>query len=218
MKSTTTASTKRRTAPAAPDAQAGEAIHVSVRERILNAAVASLIEEGSAKTTTLAVQKRAEVSRGALLYHFPTHAALLAATVDELVRRNEASVVEAVNKLKSTNEGVELAVRVLAITTAQPAYQAEMELWAVSRTYPELRTSLVQAERRARKESERVIGDLFSASADSPAHSAVMAMTTEFMRGLAVSSVLRRNVTKRQELVAQWVRAARILSGPVVLP
>src|SRR5262245_11831889 len=44
------------------------------RGRILDAAVESLIEAGVAGTTTLEVQKRADVSRGALLHHFPSKA------------------------------------------------------------------------------------------------------------------------------------------------
>lgn len=194
-----------------PQKKADGAELPSLRDRVLNAAVESLIESGSARTTTLAVQQRAGVSRGALLHHFPTHAALLSATVEELVRRNEAAVIAALGKLNDKEDGVTRAVEAIAFSATQPAYLAELELWAVSRTDPELRAALVQAERRARKESDRVIGDLFSLSADSPARSAVMAMTTEYLRGLALSSVLRRNAARRQQLIAQWVRAAKIL-------
>src|SRR5690349_12447170 len=64
----------------------------AMRQRLLDAAVECLIELGVAATTTLAVQRRAGTSRGALLHHFPTHAALLAASVAELVKRNEQAV------------------------------------------------------------------------------------------------------------------------------
>src|SRR5437868_14617299 len=54
------------------------------RRALLDAAVESLIEVGFARTTTLEVQRRAEVSRGALLHHFPSKAELLVAAVDHL--------------------------------------------------------------------------------------------------------------------------------------
>jgi AcrR family transcriptional regulator len=54
------------------------------RRALLDAAVQSLIEVGFARTTTLEVQRRAEVSRGALLHHFPSKAELLVAAVDHL--------------------------------------------------------------------------------------------------------------------------------------
>src|SRR5215468_1063408 len=54
------------------------------RRALLDAAVESLIEVGFARTTTLEVQRRADVSRGALLHHFPSKAELLVAAVDHL--------------------------------------------------------------------------------------------------------------------------------------
>lgn len=182
-----------------------------LRQRILEAALTLLIEQGTARTTTLEVQRRAGVSRGALLHHFPTHAALLASTVEQLIRRNEATVRDSLMKLEGTEDAVERAIRVLAITTSMPAYLAELELWAVSRTDPELRASLQQAERKARKESERVVGALFASTSDQPGHAEVMALTMEFVRGLALSGVLRSSPLKRQQLLGQWIRASKLL-------
>src|SRR6478735_1227651 len=54
------------------------------RRALLDAAVESLIQVGFARTTTLEVQRRADVSRGALLHHFPSKAELLVAAVDHL--------------------------------------------------------------------------------------------------------------------------------------
>src|SRR5512146_1580663 len=54
------------------------------RRALLDATVESLIEVGFARTTTLEVQRRADVSRGALLHHFPSKAELLVAAVDHL--------------------------------------------------------------------------------------------------------------------------------------
>ena len=71
--------------------------------------------------------------------------------------------------------------------------------------------SLLEAEKLARKESERVMKSLFSASNDQPAQAAVVAMTLEFLRGLAVSGVLRSSPVRRQQLIAQWIRATKVL-------
>src|SRR2546422_865240 len=66
------------------------------RRAILDAAVDTLIELGYARTTTLEVQRRAELSRGALLHHFPSKAGLLAATIEHLaeMRGRELRAVE----------------------------------------------------------------------------------------------------------------------------
>lgn len=183
----------------------------STRQRILEAAVTSLIEQGSARTTTLEVQRRAGVSRGALLHHFPTHAALLSSTIEELIKRNEASVKDSLNRLHGADDVLERAIRVLAIATAQPAYLAELELWAIARTDPELRTSLLEAERSARKDSERVLATLFAQGGNQLGKSPVIAMTLEFLRGLALSGVLRTSPVRRQQLISQWITVARTI-------
>src|ERR1700759_3127557 len=54
------------------------------RRALLDAAVQSLIEVGFARTTTLEVQRRADVSRGALLHHFPSKTELLVAAIAHL--------------------------------------------------------------------------------------------------------------------------------------
>jgi hypothetical protein len=55
-----------------------------------------------------------------------------------------------------------------------------------------------------------VLASLFAATSNHPAHAAVVALTNEFVRGLALSSVLRSPV-RRQQLLAQWNRATGIL-------
>ena len=199
----TSTKTKNPTNDAAPER--------SIRDRILDAAVQSLIEQGAARTTTLEVQRKAAVSRGALLHHFPTHAELLSATVTDLVRRNEQSVFELLDKLQSAPDAVERAIRALALMMAQPPFMAELELWTLARTDEGLREALLKVERDARKESERVLRALFAPVADRPGHDAVIAMTTDFLRGFVLSGVLRRNPVRRQQMISNWVRATQIL-------
>ena len=126
------------------------------------------------------------------------------------MRRNERAVQDSLARLKGTEDATERAIRVLAVASTRPAYLAELELWAVARTDPELRATLLQAERMARKDSERVLSSLFEATSRHPANATVMALTNEFVRGLALSSVLRSPV-RRQQLLSQWIRAAHIL-------
>lgn len=197
----------RRAAKAGSAADGSE----TTRSRILDAAVECLIERGVAGTTTLAVQHRADVSRGALLHHFPNHASLLAASVAELVRRNE----RAVSQSRATNDAsldtLDSAVGALAFAARQPAYLAELELWAVARTDTALRQALIAAERGARRDLERVYFQLFGKWAESKAYDEVVALTLHFIRGLAISENIRSSARQRERLVATWVDAMRAL-------
>jgi len=183
----------------------------TTRRRILDAAVASLIKRGTAATTTVAVQQRAGVSRGALLHHFPTHAELLAATIDELVRRNEAAVHNALAGLLENLDPVDRATRVLADAFSQPAYLTELELWAMARTDAQLRAALRAAERRARRDFDRVVNDLFAPLRDRPGCATVVMLSSEFVRGFALASVLRSDPARRARLLESWIWAIRIL-------
>ena len=198
--------------PASPTGDpAPSSAEPSLRQRVLDAAVASLVEQGVARTTTLEVQRRAGVSRGALLHHFPSHALLLSATIEALVQRNEAAVASAVAALRADLDPVEQGIRALAIMTHQPAFLAELELWATARVDDELRAALGEAERSAKRDSQRVLRALFAGLDGHPAQEAVVDLTVEFLRGLALSGVLRRSPLRRQRLLGHWVKTVRLV-------
>ncbi|WP_245319887.1 TetR/AcrR family transcriptional regulator [Bradyrhizobium sp. LMTR 3] len=177
----------------------------------MDAAVECLIERGVAGTTTLAVQRKAEVSRGALLHHFPSHATLLAASVAELVKRNERAVLHSRAELRASSDKLETAIRSLAFAARQPAYLAELELWAVARTDNVLKQALIAAERAAKRDLERVYTSLFGDWANSEAYDDVVSLTLHLVRGLAVSENIRVSIQRRERLIAAWTSAVRMM-------
>jgi AcrR family transcriptional regulator len=183
----------------------------ATRTALLEAAVSTLIERGVAGTTTLEVQQRAGVSRGNLLHHFRTHAQLLAATVAELVRRNEESVWREHARADRSLDPLAAAIRTLIAAGTSPSNVAELELWAVARTDPALRDVLRAAERSALRERKRVMDKLFAAVADKPGCGLVISLSLEFARGLALSDVLRADRSRRDQLVEGWIAAARTI-------
>lgn len=183
----------------------------AMRQRLLDAAVGCLIELGVAGTTTLAVQRAAGTSRGALLHHFPTHADLLAASVAELVKRNEQAVAASRADVTQPHDKLRAAIGALAFAGRQPAYLAELELWAVARTDAPLKQALTAAERTARREIDRVYAELFGKWADSEAYPVAAALTQNFLRGLAISENLRGSASRREALITAWTDAMRTM-------
>jgi AcrR family transcriptional regulator len=61
------------------------------RDRLLDAAEAVIVRDGVANLTLDAVAREAGASKGGLLYHFPSKAALTTAIVERLARRCEAN-------------------------------------------------------------------------------------------------------------------------------
>ncbi|MBI5321949.1 TetR/AcrR family transcriptional regulator [Bradyrhizobium sp.] len=183
----------------------------ATRQKLLDAAVDCLVELGVAGTTTLAVQRRAGTSRGALLHHFPTHADLLAASVAELVKRNEQAVAASRAGSSEPGDPLRAAVNALAYAGRQPAYLAELELWAVARTDRPLKQALIAAERAARREIDRVYAELFGKWSDAEAYPVAAALTQNFLRGLAISENLRGSAARREQLLSAWTDAMRMM-------
>ncbi|MBM7415095.1 MULTISPECIES: TetR/AcrR family transcriptional regulator [Nocardiaceae] len=65
------------------------------RDRILDALETLLLDDGADKATLEAVASRAGVSKGGLLYHFPSKDAMMAALVRRLGERSDVQRVEA---------------------------------------------------------------------------------------------------------------------------
>lgn len=175
----------------------------ATRARILAAAQASLLEHGYAATSTLAVQERAGVSRGALLHHFPTRALLFGALVEHLVADNEQAVRSALSAGASQvgADPLRSGLQVLYDALRRPAFQAELELWAAARTDPELGSALRDAERRARGDLHRVLDEVLGrTSADDTA----AALTVTLLRGLVAALPLREDPSHDLRLLDAW--------------
>lgn len=67
----------------------------SQRESVLDAAEAVVLADGAAHLTLDAVAERAGLSKGGLLYHFPTKELLLQAMVDRHMHRIDQSLARA---------------------------------------------------------------------------------------------------------------------------
>jgi AcrR family transcriptional regulator len=179
------------------------------RDKILAALVASLVEVGYAKTTTVEVQRRAGISRGALLHHFPTRVDLFEAAIGYVVARNEASVRAVIASSPPGRDPIARAVQALATAMAGPAHTAELELWAAARTDAELRVVLRKAETAARKDLRRVSELVFGTPwTELPRFQLVSELTIAMLRGLAMTRALRSDPFRHATLVAAWSRLA----------
>ena len=79
------------------------------REKVLQAAEELALEVGPANLSLDAVAARAGVSKGGLLYHFPSKARLLEALVEDFVRRFEQSLEARMARSESAGENAATA-------------------------------------------------------------------------------------------------------------
>ena len=187
----------------------------ATRAQIVDAAVDSLIKMGVAATTTLEVQRRAGVSRGALLHHFPTREDLFGAAIGLLVARNEQAVRAELAATPPDSDPLSRSLRVLRAVMCGPSFGAETELWAVARTNPQLRDVLRRAEGAARRDLYRVVDEVMGPELTaSAAYPAVAELTVQLLRGMAISDVLYREEADRDALLERWGQIVRpLLTG-----
>jgi len=176
------------------------------RQALLDAAVASLVELGFARTTTLEVQKRSKLSRGALLHHFPTKAELLAATIVHLGEIRGRELVHHVGKLPRGTGRIDAVLDLLWHSFTGPLFYVAMELRAAARTDAELRNALAVTERvlhdRIIEQYTFLFGDEI---ATKPKFACAFDMTLQLMLGAAMSLLMHGDQHKRvDQLIKQW--------------
>jgi AcrR family transcriptional regulator len=173
-----------------------------MRQRILDATVACLVEQGYGETTTLAVQARAGVSRGALLHYFPTRGQLVVEAVDHLFEAAKAELRAQVRPEVAEEERVPEAVELLWSSFRGPLFAAALELWLAARTDPDLLVALVPHERRLGHEIKVFCRELFGPRAAShPRFDQVCELLVQAMRGAAVSSVVTTRPDHEREFI-----------------
>jgi len=133
----------------------------STRGALLDATLACLIERGYAGTTTAEIERRAGVSRGARLHHFPTKARLMAAGVVRLFDRIGARYADAMARLAPGGERFHEGYRQLFEVYADESYAAVLELFVAARHDGELRAALRETSTDLHREIRRMANAYF---------------------------------------------------------
>ena len=128
--------------------------------RLLDATIDCLLDVGYARTTTTDIARRAGVSRGAQLHHFPTKAELVTAAVEHLSMRRHAEFVRAIGKLPAGEGRTVAAIDLLWSILSSGTFYAWLELLVASRTDVGLRRSMTAVTERFSQTVERTFAEL----------------------------------------------------------
>jgi AcrR family transcriptional regulator len=179
----------------------------ATREAILDAAVGCLVDRGCSGTTTSTIQQRAGVSRGALTHHFPRREQLLVAAVDHLATRRARELREDVEALPPGGDRSRDALRLVYRQFVGDLFVAALELWTASRTEPTLHAALVRTEREIGRRNRALLRDILSAEITGrPGFDRALDALFEWLRGVAVTNILRVDPPDEDELVGRGIR------------
>jgi AcrR family transcriptional regulator len=185
----------------APAERPPQARSVATRRRLLDAAIDCLVTDGYAALTTVEVARRAGVSRGAQLHHFPTKAQLVAAAIehyldgriDEFERRFAADLV--------STDAIAL-VDALWDMFASSHYAVWAELWIAARTDPDLAALMVDVDRRFTERTRLRFVELVSIAGADPAE---LEMLRDFAFAVMSGVALQRLVPRGQRPVSDYL-------------
>jgi AcrR family transcriptional regulator len=135
MKKLELAETHRRRGPNAER-------RAATREKILDAAIACLSEDGYGQTTTVAVADRAGVARGSLLHQFPTRIDLILEVAQYAARQQGVLIRDGLAELPAGRERFVGSVDVTWRAFQSPASRALTEIIIATRHDPELATRI----------------------------------------------------------------------------
>lgn len=183
---------------------------VATRERLLEAAYASLLEGGYAAATVGDVQQRAGVARGTLLHHFPTRDMLMAGVVEDVVDRRLRLATLHSDDLASPT-GWDDVVDLVWAELRSPAFAVVLELWVAARTDSDLRAALLPLQERIYATVHRGVVRLVGPS--HPRAPLLVQFTIDLLTGAHLAGILRPR-TGTSSVVEAWKHALRELAAP----
>jgi AcrR family transcriptional regulator len=190
-----------------------QARSIATRAALLDAALETVVERGYAATTTVEIARRAGVSRGAQLHHFPTKEALLTAAVQHLLDRRLAEFRDLLVTVDPSADRIDMAVDLAWAMFSGPAFVAWVELWLAARTDPELRSVVIDIDVRFTAESRALTLELFppDAGGDPMLYDIGRDLAFAVMEGVALQRLVPRGQRPAEEYLDALKRVLRLL-------
>lgn len=175
-----------------------------MRQRLMDATVACLVEHGWAATTTTMVSERAGVSRGAQLHHFPTKHDLVMAAVDHLIRMRGEALREAGTRLPTGEGRTRQVLEVLADHFTSDVFVAALELWTAARTDAQLLAMLGPLERELGRETHFLTIQMLGLDDEAPRVRELIQATLDLIRGLGLANTITDDRKRRGYVLDEW--------------
>ena len=188
------------------------------RENILSSAISCFYELGYASTTTDNIAKRAGVSRGAMLHHFPTRFELISAAVQHLSDRWLQRFTEAETRVNEGAEHTRVAEGIDAYWELlnSPDWVVFNELKVAARTDRELEQALIPALKDFGKAMAETARELYPDLALSEAYERGNLLTTYLLEGMAAAKLIQ-GIPIPEKKVLDWLKRELVRSYQDVL-
>lgn len=191
----------------------------STRGRLLDATIECLGDLGYAHTTTPEIARRAGLSRGAQLHHFPTKAELVIAAVEHLFARRHQEFRAAFAQLPAGADRYAAAIDILWSMVSGPTFHAWLELAVASRTDPELRRAIHELTDTLRTVIADTFRELFGRGrTDHPFFAVAPHFVFALLDGLALERIAGGDDAEAGQVIEALKAMARLTMPPAGTP
>lgn len=187
----------------------------STRGRLLDATLECLGALGYARTTTPEIARRAGLSRGAQVHHFPTKAELVIAAVEHLFARRHQEFRVAFARVPAGTDRYAAAIDILWSMVSGPTFHAWLELAVASRTDPELRRAIHELTDTLRTLIADTFRELFGGGgADHPFFAVAPHFVFALLDGLALERIAGGDDAEAGQVIEALKAMARLTMPP----
>ena len=176
------------------------------KKRLLEASIDCLNDLGYIKSGTVEIARRAGVSRGALVHHYPTKHDLIVATAEY----HWNWIAEEVRTLAMTMHGGHLSMETFIDNLWSKVFRprvsnASIEMIIAARTNPELRKELGPMLNRLYRDYDEIWSQFFRGSGVSVERVEMLFdLTIELLRGMTLQRVLNDDPGYYQKFLDSW--------------
>jgi len=188
----------------------------ATRVRLLEATLQCLDDLGYARTSTPEIARRAGLSRGAQLHHFPTKAELVTGAVEHLWARRHEEFLAAFARVPPGADRLAAAIDILWEMMSGATFRAWVEIAVASRTDPELRRHVVELTTRFADDVDRTFRALFAAPSDAadPFYGVAPRFAFALLDGLAMQRLVLGAADRPADEVLDALKALARLVMP----
>ncbi len=197
--------TKSQREPRAKPRRSQEQRRQNTQERVLNAALDILAEDGYARFTTTAVAARAGVSRGAQENYFPTKTDLIAAATSHAMDSATAHAAKSAQAARTASDPLQLFLDDSREFFLSRSYRAMVELALAGRSEPALSRIHRAAFVKFRRDLDRVwTRTLIEAGLPQQLVEEFVELTVYLLRGMALTELILPQRMSPAALMRKW--------------
>ncbi|TDD90892.1 TetR/AcrR family transcriptional regulator [Saccharopolyspora karakumensis] len=176
----------------------------ATRQRLLEATIDCLADQGWEATTVTAAAQRAGVSRGAAQHHFPAREDLITAALEHMFDARMAEIRAESTRLPEGPGRTEFVVSRVVDHYTGELFKAALQVWTAAAADPSLRERIVPLEAKFGRTVHQTAIELLGADDTDPTTRRLVQATLDLARGLGLADVLTDDSARRENIVTQW--------------